>query len=208
MPANTRKHSTVRCFTCGFHCESPTANVQFCAHQRDTGGTRGTLSEPGPFKPRRDYRLLNHLFHWYMGCCICNWRSNYIVKPRRALFARVSSFAFVGWAATIIHYNWKSCDLLLHGSRRDSRVKWLYDLGGIVSWIHRLGLFVTVTGLPSTNFPSLSLSAYRVLLGRAGHGSILEADTVKTVAKNVIPNSEDTKVRRCVNRMALFTDIL
>lgn len=81
-------------------------------------------------------------------------------------------------------------------------------MGGIVSWIHRLGLFVTVTGLPSTNFPSLSLSAYRVLLGRAGHGSILEADTVKTVAKNVIPNSEDTKVRRCVNRMALFTDIL
>jgi hypothetical protein len=37
---------------------------------------------------------------------------------------------------------------------------------------------------------------------------MLDADTVKTVAKKVKPKSEETKARRCMNRRALYVGIL
>lgn len=40
------------------------------------------------------------------------------------------------------------------------------------------------------------LSAKRDLSRRAGHGKKLEAETVRTEAKNVKPKSEETKDRR------------
>lgn len=64
------------------------------------------------------------------------------------------------------------------------------------SSIHRLGLFsMTVTRLPSALSLSPS-SAKRSLLGRTGHGSMVDADTVNTDAKNVKPKRDETNVRR------------
>lgn len=64
------------------------------------------------------------------------------------------------------------------------------------SSIHRLGLFsITVTRPPSVRSRSSS-SAKRSLLGRTGHGSMVDADTVKTDAKNVKPKRDETNVRR------------
>jgi hypothetical protein len=37
---------------------------------------------------------------------------------------------------------------------------------------------------------------------------MLDADTVKTVAKKVMPKSEETKARRCMNRRVLYVSIL
>lgn len=46
------------------------------------------------------------------------------------------------------------------------------------------------------------------LIGLAGHGRISEAETVRTVATKVNPNSEETNERRCVRRRTLYMDIL
>lgn len=46
--------------------------------------------------------------------------------------------------------------------------------------------------------PSASLK--RSLVGLAGQGSILDAETVTTVAKNVKPKREETKVRFWASR--------
>jgi len=78
---------------------------------------------------------------------------------------------------------------------------------GCTSSIHRLGgLFATVTRralLPSL-LPSLSLSAYRPLAGRTGHGRMLDAETetVTTAAMKVKPKSEETNWRFWVKRSA------
>lgn len=61
---------------------------------------------------------------------------------------------------------------------------------------------------PTTDAPFSSLSAKRFLLCRAGHGRILDVDTVKTVAKKVKPKSEETKAGRRMNRRALYVGIL
>lgn len=76
-----------------------------------------------------------------------------------------------------------------------------------VSSIHLLGRFATVTP-PVVNVTSGSLSAKRPLSGRAGQGRIFDADTVTTVAKNVKPKSEETNVRRWVNRRTVYMVIL
>lgn len=83
-----------------------------------------------------------------------------------------------------------------------------YSRFGCFSSIHLLGRFATVTWLPDTGPPSISLSANRFLFGRAGQGRMLDADTVKTVAKKVNPKSDETNVRRCFNRRTLCMDIL
>jgi hypothetical protein len=70
---------------------------------------------------------------------------------------------------------------------------------GCVSSIHLLGLFATVIrllpDLISAWTPS-SESAKRPLYGRAGHGRILDADTVTTATADVNIKSEETNVRR------------
>jgi len=67
---------------------------------------------------------------------------------------------------------------------------------GCTSSIHLLGgLFTTVTRArvsPSAIPRSSSLSAYRPLVGRAGHGRMLDAETVTTAARKVKPKSEET----------------
>jgi len=84
-----------------------------------------------------------------------------------------------------------------------------HSRSGWFSSIHLRGRFATVTRRPAPTRDSFSssLSANRFLLGRAGQGKMLDADTVKTVAKNVKPKREETKVRRCVNRRALYVGI-
>lgn len=86
---------------------------------------------------------------------------------------------------------------------------WIGGIGGgliyfgYVSSIHLLGLFETLTRPPAADVPSESPSAKRPLCGRAGQGSIVDADTVTTVAINVKAKSDDTNVRCPVNRSAL-----
>lgn len=79
---------------------------------------------------------------------------------------------------------------------------------GWFSSIHLLGRFAIVTRGPTPTTPSRSSSANRFLLGRAGHGKMLDADTVKTVARKVMPKSDETNARRCMNRRALYVGIL
>lgn len=64
-----------------------------------------------------------------------------------------------------------------------------------------------MTRPPTAISPSISLSANRFLLGRDGQGSMLDADTVNTAAKNVKPKSDETSWRRCVKRRALYIDM-
>lgn len=54
---------------------------------------------------------------------------------------------------------------------------------------------MTVTCLPSVRSLSSS-SAKRSLFGRTGHGSMVDAETVNTDAKNVKPKRDETNVRR------------
>lgn len=65
-----------------------------------------------------------------------------------------------------------------------------------VSSIHRFGLFSTIVTWPRV-LGSLpwSPSAKRLLFDRTGHGSMVDADTVNTVAKNVKAKSDETNVR-------------
>jgi hypothetical protein len=74
------------------------------------------------------------------------------------------------------------------------------------SSIHLLGRFSTtiVRGLEASRLRSLSPSAKRPRWECAGHGSISDADTVKTQARNVRPKSEEVseRARRVVRRNA------
>jgi hypothetical protein len=72
-----------------------------------------------------------------------------------------------------------------------------YSLGvGRFSSIHLRVCRGMTTIFPSSIFSSFpSLSIKRPLSGLAGHGRRLEAETVITAAKNVMPNNEETNVR-------------
>ena len=69
---------------------------------------------------------------------------------------------------------------------------------GYFSSIHLLGRFATTT-LPDMDkgvWPAeASSSMKRDLSGRTGHGRMLDADTVRTAAKNVAPKIDETNVR-------------
>jgi hypothetical protein len=65
-----------------------------------------------------------------------------------------------------------------------------------------------ITGADETSIGREELSAYLPLIGLAGQGRMFDADTVKIVAKNVIPKSEEMNVRRCAYRSVLDRSIL
>jgi len=80
-----------------------------------------------------------------------------------------------------------------------------------LSSIHRLGFFSTTMTRPRLVCCfSSTPSAKRILFVRTGHGSMVDADTVSTVAKNVKPKRDETKVRlwRFEKRSVLDTNIL
>lgn len=73
---------------------------------------------------------------------------------------------------------------------------------GCFSSIHLFGRFMTFIE-PSDVTDSSLLSMNRSFEARAGHGKMLDAETVTTEARKVRPKSEDTKARRWVRRRTL-----